>query len=774
MKIESIHITGFGVWSDKAWSSLAPGINVFYGPNEAGKSTLMAFVRAILFGFERRGGVRRYEPVNGGAHGGWLDLDVAGRKVRIERKPGRSVRGTVVVAEESDSGGEERLEVLLAGTTRTLYHNVFAFGLEELEQFHTLEEHEVAQHIAGAGLGVGAARWSSVQRDLEDRESALFLSRGQASSINAALKELEAARADLERTEHQPRDYWAAREGKARSESEAATLQETLAEAKARAARYERRVNAKPARERRNRIDALLADLPKVEQFPEGGIERLALLDRQREGLRTELGQIDREIAKCRARRVELGSMVDPADYALRSRILDTLRGLGPRLDAARHLMRLAGDRHAAAARNQEELNSAWLRLRPPSQAAFLIFIAIMWAGAAGFAALGLPQVAGAAIFVSLAPLFWYRRRTADFTQAEFRVKDATNTLETAAAELSTAQNETRDIEAEVRKLIGKSEISAEDVESRAQELERLAAISEEGRRIDAAIDRSKADAERVRLQMENVRQNIAALLAEAGAVSETNFFERAEIFKRRRELLADRDRIPPDPETGLLFDIGLSEEDAYEAACRDMEDLEERLNEARREAGRYEERIAAMERSEERARALAKQESIVEKIEMAADKWAVVTLCRALLDETRKVYEAERQPQVLRHASTFFSTMTSGRYARAIAPLDGTEIQVERADGIRLAPGMLSRGTAEQLYLAMRLALAREYANHVDPLPLVFDDVFVNFDPARIRGTIHAVRDLAETHQTLVFTCHPHVVALFEEVVPGVTVFPL
>jgi len=68
MKIESLHIDGFGIWNDRTWAPLAPGLNVFYGPNETGKSTLMAFIRSILFGLDRRGQARRYEPLNGGTH----------------------------------------------------------------------------------------------------------------------------------------------------------------------------------------------------------------------------------------------------------------------------------------------------------------------------------------------------------------------------------------------------------------------------------------------------------------------------------------------------------------------------------------------------------------------------------------------------------------------------------------------------------------------------------------------------------------------------------
>src|SRR5262245_44870659 len=131
MKINHIHVEGFGIWNDRNWELLSPGLNVFHGPNEAGKSTLMTFIRSILFGFDRRGGTRRYEPLNGGTHGGWLDLDVQGRSIRVERKAGRHVRGSVTVYDGDETGSDQSLEVLLGGTTRTLYHNVFAFGLEE-------------------------------------------------------------------------------------------------------------------------------------------------------------------------------------------------------------------------------------------------------------------------------------------------------------------------------------------------------------------------------------------------------------------------------------------------------------------------------------------------------------------------------------------------------------------------------------------------------------------------------------------------------------------
>src|SRR5262252_5921139 len=264
MRIENIHIDGFGIWNDKSWGPVGPGLNVFHGPNETGKSTLMAFIRSMFFGFEKRGSPRRYEPVNGGTHGGRVELLVGDTVLRVERKQGRHVRGIVSVYAGDSAGDETALDRLLGGTTKTLYHNVFAFGLEELEQFHTLQESEIATHISGAGLGIGASRWAAVQKDLEERQSALFLPRGLNSTINVAFKELESVRDDLDRTEHQPQDYLAAHEARSRLAVELAGLEEQVAEVTRKIEHYAKRVKARPFVERRAKLKARLRELPAV------------------------------------------------------------------------------------------------------------------------------------------------------------------------------------------------------------------------------------------------------------------------------------------------------------------------------------------------------------------------------------------------------------------------------------------------------------------------------------------------------------------------------
>ena len=775
MKIENIHIDGFGVWNGKDWERLGPGLNVFHGPNETGKSTLMAFVRSILFGFDRRGSSRRYDPLNGGIHGGWLDVRVKDRPIRIERKAGRHVRGTTIVHDGDAAGSESELEALLGGTTRTLYHNVFAFGLEELEQFHTLQDNEVAPHITGAGLGIGASKWTGVQRDIDARQSAMFLPRGQNGSINVALKELEAVREDLDRTEHQPEEYWAAHEARIRLAAEIRGLEEIVVDLKQRAAQYEKRLNSRPQMERRKFLEKTLASLPIVMQFPEGGVERLGLLKKQIQSLEAEYEASRREAEQRRMRRADMRNQADPSEYDRRVRIIEALRNLVPRIDATRRIYSASIDKLHATRQENAAHESAMAGVRPPSQFSVFMFIGLIWCGAVGIALAGHLYSAMALIAVSLTPYIWYRRRQAGFDALRRKLADCVDRLRSCGEEVRKIENEGRGIESEIRKLIGKSEIAPEDIARRVADLEQLSMLAEELRCVEDSVARSNDDLRRIENQIKDHNAAIAALFSEASVESESEFLKCADAYKQRLVLSAELDRIPLEPaEPAMLFDLHDNVQEAFDATRAELADMEQRLVDVRHEAGRVAERIAIMERSEERSRLLTRQELILAKLDANAETWAVLTLCKTLLDETRKIYETERQPGVLRQASLFFKVMSEGRYIRVIAPLDGTEIQVERADGVRLPPQLLSRGTAEQLYLAMRLALVREYASTTDALPVVFDDVFVNFDPARTRNTLLAVRDLAETHQVMLFTCHPHFVNIVEEIVPAARIFPL
>ena len=188
MRIETIAIDGFGQFHDERLSP-APGLTVVKGPNEAGKTTLLAFTRAMLFGLPRRG---HYPALAGGKRGGWLDVVMDdGRSLRIERYGERGGDGRLRVVEADKDLGPGHLAAVLQGVGTSVYQNIFAFGLGELMRFETLKDDEVAARIYGAGLGTGGVSGLSVAGSLANQMEAWFKSAGSKPQLNVLLDRLD-------------------------------------------------------------------------------------------------------------------------------------------------------------------------------------------------------------------------------------------------------------------------------------------------------------------------------------------------------------------------------------------------------------------------------------------------------------------------------------------------------------------------------------------------------------------------------------------------------
>jgi hypothetical protein len=111
-------------------------------------------------------------------------------------------------------------------------------------------------------------------------------------------------------------------------------------------------------------------------------------------------------------------------------------------------------------------------------------------------------------------------------------------------------------------------------------------------------------------------------------------------------------------------------------------------------------------------------------------------------------------------------SQLTSGKYTRIWTPLAHDILFVDNAEGQSLPVQVLSRGTREQLFVSLRLALVSAYGRRGIHLPMILDDVFVNYDAGRTRTACSVLREFAKQgHQLLVFTCHEHVWRMFQDI---------
>lgn len=152
---------------------------------------------------------------------------------------------------------------------------------------------------------------------------------------------------------------------------------------------------------------------------------------------------------------------------------------------------------------------------------------------------------------------------------------------------------------------------------------------------------------------------------------------------------------------------------------------------------------------------------ALEEELDGALRQFLVLSTARSLVQQTLARHQRERQPAVLAAAGEHFARVTAGRYAALVADDSPDDIKVITAAGAALDAASLSRGTLEQLYLCIRLGLARTFAERGAALPLVLDDVLVNFDSERARAVAHELATMAEHHQILFMTCHRHLADL-------------
>lgn len=145
----------------------------------------------------------------------------------------------------------------------------------------------------------------------------------------------------------------------------------------------------------------------------------------------------------------------------------------------------------------------------------------------------------------------------------------------------------------------------------------------------------------------------------------------------------------------------------------------------------------------------------------VAADArgWLVRRIAAELLRATRGHYEAKHRPAVLARAEALFVAWTDGEYSGFDRLSEsGLDAVVRADDGKRVPVSGLSRGTGEQLYLAMRVALVEHLATQQESLPLVMDDVLVNFDPDRAPRVARSIEEISSTRQVIYLTCHNEV----------------
>lgn len=131
------------------------------------------------------------------------------------------------------------------------------------------------------------------------------------------------------------------------------------------------------------------------------------------------------------------------------------------------------------------------------------------------------------------------------------------------------------------------------------------------------------------------------------------------------------------------------------------------------------------------------------------------------------EAYREKNQAPLLKRAADYFKTLTLGSFRGLDAdPGEGDRevLAGVRANGKHIPVSGMSEGTRDQLYLALRLAAIERHLETGSPIPVIVDDILVQFDDKRAKAALEALGMLAAHTQVLVLTHHEHLLPLAEQ----------
>lgn len=151
--------------------------------------------------------------------------------------------------------------------------------------------------------------------------------------------------------------------------------------------------------------------------------------------------------------------------------------------------------------------------------------------------------------------------------------------------------------------------------------------------------------------------------------------------------------------------------------------------------------------------------------LEKKAKNYAVNKSVSFILKKLRSRMIEKAEKELLKPAADILSTMTNQHYRdlKTTADLDQSDFKIITENGREFeSVQQLSRGSLEQLFLAVRISRIKEIN---PPLPIVLDDSLVNFDHSHLYNTAELISKLSNRNQIFILTCHPHLVAYINEI---------
>jgi uncharacterized protein YhaN len=174
-----------------------------------------------------------------------------------------------------------------------------------------------------------------------------------------------------------------------------------------------------------------------------------------------------------------------------------------------------------------------------------------------------------------------------------------------------------------------------------------------------------------------------------------------------------------------------------------------------------------ALDGTDQGARAEAQRQEAIAAMVDAAERYLRLQTAARLLKWSIDKFRETKQGPMLSKASTIFNGLTMASFSRLLVDSEGETPRLfgVRPSGEQVDVTGMSEGSRDQLYLALRLAALELQVEQGFSMPLIADDLFINFDDRRTAAGLKVLGDLSRSMQVVFLTHHDHLVPLAKEV---------
>lgn len=813
MRLKRIDARAFGAFADCKLGELGEGLTVVLGPNESGKTTYAALVRQVLYGFpDKRTKDRSYAPKASDPMGSLVFRDSTGEWMLT--RAGSSKRGAVTVDTISGSDRPELLNEVVGSVTEQTFRIVFGFGLDELDQIESGSDKAILDRLYAGSTGLHVNPMD-IREKLDTAAGALFKPGRGKAEVNDLISVARDLKGQIRDIESRAKDH-------ANDSARLAQIEERLEPLRRRRDECDSsRIEVERALERARGIERERADAS------ERVAEVQAFLDeRRRDAERTVFDKHLLDVAPdIEAVLTEESGAKQHTENAAQqeSRAAELMRSAqalpaAPTtidIQAARAKVESQRDRNTrleaevdGAVRSAESLSAVADSYEQASRDAGtgsrklpLLAIVTIAIGLIAVAAGVLMQqwiaagTGGAVLLLGLVALFGGRGRSGSISVEVLSKRAEAN----GAVEAAQRTKARRDSElAEWRQWLAQHGLDSRDEQPQAvvtllDDIQRRLSLEEQAASLMAEAERHRALAAEWATRLTSLVRGPLGIsetspephalairardaLAAAKAARERKQAAITEIENAEAELKRiavrndDRERELAEiaNQRGVSGDVVAGLESALAEVTQNLADATQAYDECSREQAALAATLAAIAGEDELAIHRQRLEGVDAQAGVLADRYLVEALAVQLIDKARERFERDRQPQLVQTAERIFSEMTQGAYKGVRVPLDRSAITViGRHDDVKTT-AVMSTGAAEQLYLALRVGMIESFGEQGPHLPVLMDDVVVNYDSERMVNATAAIQALAQKRQVIFFTCHDATASVLSSAVPG------